>query len=162
MKKKYLKFKTTWHSFLLGGLSLWGSTGSGAQEVTNINTSNLDALLSKSRGILAVGRGAVTSSMSSLLSISPETMVWLSSMLCLIVLLAFATNPSDSSFRSYLTDNVLRRQMQAFRQEVFDAAQEIADGSDSLQGITHAEFSRTVLPSHQFSNRITMAVHLTE
>jgi hypothetical protein len=145
-------------ALVLSGLNLWGFESNHEQDILQANASNFDLLLSKSLRIISIGNRTVKRSVSPFLSISPETMVWLSSMLCLVILLAFATNPSDSSFRSYLTDNVLRRHMQAFRQDAFDAAHDSADESDSIHALTKNEASRAALPSHRFTNRITISL----
>lgn len=144
-------------SLIFGGLSLWHARD-GGPSLTGLST--IDAFLIRTARLFSNARRLGSVLFSLMMDLSPQTMVWLASMLSLLVLLAFATNPSETSFRSYLTDLALHQHLHHFRQDAIDASDRRLSSmsSDELQGLTRREADRPSTQGHSFATRISVSL----
>lgn len=145
-------------SVIFGGLSLWHAS---EDDISITGSSTIDIFLSRFVKIAKNARRLTIFCIGLITEIDPQTLVWLASMLCLVVLLAFATNPSDDSFRSFLTDLALREHLHHFRQDAIDSSNKsLSNGEESndIQALAQKEVDRSLPHAHPFTNRISVSL----
>lgn len=145
-------------SVIFGGLSLWHAS---EDDIPITKSSIIDIFLARFVKIAKNARRLASFCISLMIDIDPQTFVWLASMLCLIVLLAFATNPSDDSFRSFLTDLALREHLHHFRQEAIDSSNQSispSDDSNGIQSLAKKEAERSLPHVQSFTNRVSVSL----
>lgn len=139
-----------------GGLGVWSARNDGSNNGT-IGSAILRQFMMGSTSGTKEAPGAVAHAVHALAAISPQTVAWFATTMCLLVLVAYATNPSDSSFRSHLTDLALHQHLRRFRQ---DGAQDNAAdfSSDRLHAMADDEQTRASPHMLTFVNHVSVSL----
>ncbi|UZJ54278.1 hypothetical protein CBS101457_003598 [Exobasidium rhododendri] len=144
-------------SLLFGGLSLWHARQGNQESVQAFGVGILTNVSSHVHRYAQLHRVALFRVASFFQSVDVRTFAWFISTMCLLVLVAYSTNPGDTSFRSYLTDLSLHQHLRQIHHVSHTPRNE--SDVDELEGATRNEVEKIASPHIlNFANRISLSL----